>query len=539
MQESAFGAPAPAAASAGVHYKTMQQANSQTPAAQSAAIQNYIRRTWKTLTRSHADLARAAADPKMGRPENGRWPVYVPASEDPGALERKLRGEMPASAFSTIALLPLPSDPNADLKPHGLLYLPRPYVVPGGRFNEMYGWDSYFIQLGLLRDGEIELARDMAGNFIYEIDHYGKILNANRTYYLSRSQPPFFTTMLWNVYQRSHERQWLAGALPALEKYYAFWTAEPHLTPATGLSRYYDTGLGPAPEAVSAELDAEGRTEYDDIREYFRTHEIADYDVSHYYDRAADRLTQAFYTGDRSMRESGFDPSSRYGPFSAAICEYNPVCLNSLLYQMEEQAATICSALGQNADAARWRGRARIRGQKVRELMWDETAGLFFDYAFASKKRRDYPFLTTFYPLWTGIATREQAARVAANLTLFESPGGLRTSTTDSGDQWDSPYGWAPISWIALEGLRRYGYNAEADRVSVKFLSVILGDFLSRGTIVEKYDVVNLNRDVGAELKYGYHSNETGFGWTNAAYTTLWDRLPERVRSQVRPPAAR
>ncbi len=517
----------------------MQEANSQARADQSAPIQDYIRRTWKTLTRSHADLARAAPDPKMGRPENGRWPVYVPATENLPALERKLRQEMPASAFSTIDLRPLPADANADLQLHGLLYLPYPYVVPGGRFNEMYGWDSFFIQLGLLRDGEVDLARSMTGNFIYEIDHYGKILNANRTYYLSRSQPPFFTSMLWNVYQRTHERQWLADALPAIEKYYAFWMAEPHLTPASGLARYYDIGRGPAPEALSAERDAQGRTEYDLIREYFRTHQVPDYDVNLYYNRATDRLTQAFYTGDRSMRESGFDPSSRYGPFSAAICEYNPVCLNSLLYHMEDQASTICSALGHNADAARWRDRARLRGQRVRELMWDEGAGLFLDYAFASRKRRNYPFLATFYPLWTGIATREQAARVAGNLKLFEAQGGLRTSTTDSGDQWDSPYGWAPIIWIALEGLRRYGYNDDADRVSVKFLSLILGDYRARGTIVEKFDVVSENPDVGGELKYGYHSNESGFGWTNAAFTTLWDRLPEHLRSQVRPPAAR
>src|SRR5262249_44808880 len=138
-------------------------------------------------------------------------------------------------------LRPLPANPGL-IHEHGLLYLPRPYVVPGGRFNEMYGWDSYFIQMGLLRDGELDLAKDMADNFLYEIREYGKILNANRTYYLTRSQPPFLTEMLLGVYRRTLDRKWLEAALPAIDKYYRYWTSPPHLTPQTGLSRYFDLG---------------------------------------------------------------------------------------------------------------------------------------------------------------------------------------------------------------------------------------------------------------------------------------------------------
>src|SRR5581483_10280826 len=253
----------------------------QTP--ERAPILDYIRQTWHTLTRSNAGLAIAAVDPKLHAGPDHRWPVYISRTEDIKRVETQLRGEMKPEDFGRIELRVLPADFN-QVREHGLLYLPRPYVVPGGRFNEMYGWDSYFIQVGLLRDGEIELARDMADNFLYEIRHYGKILNANRTYYLGRSQPPFLTEMLLGVYERTHDKQWLADAYPAVEAYYKFWMSEPHLTAQTGLSRYYDVGIGPAAEAVADEVDAGGLTHYDRVKEYFRTHKIDAYDVNQYYD---------------------------------------------------------------------------------------------------------------------------------------------------------------------------------------------------------------------------------------------------------------
>ncbi len=498
-----------------------------------ASIEKYIRENWTTLERSDKDLAKAAVDPKFKALPDGKWPVYVPDGEDLAALETRVRRDMAARDFSQIEFRRLPEG-GRDPLVQGLLYLPKPYVVPGGRFNEMYGWDSYFIQLGLLRDGHVELAKDMADNFLYEIANYGKILNANRTYYRHRSQPPFLTQMLLNVFQKSRDKTWLAGAIPLIEKYYQFWTTAPHLTEETGLERYYDTGDGPAPEAVSAELNDKGQTEYDTIREYYRTHEVKDYDVSQYYDKRTNELTALFYRGDRSMRESGFDPSSRFGPFNVDIVHYDPVCLNSLLYSMEEQTADILTILGRNGEVSAWRERARARGERMRALMWDEKDGLFYDYNFQTKQRRRYPYLSTFYPLWAGIATREQAARIVANLPMFEAMDGLTTSTNHSGDQWDSPYGWAPLELLAVEGLRRYGYNAEADRVSVKFLKLVLEVYLGTGTIVEKYDVVHGGSNIAGGILYGYHSNEIGFGWTNAAFTALYDRLPEGERAKLK-----
>jgi len=501
-------------------------------AARPLPILEYIRVTWVTLTRSNRTLAAAAVDPKSHPEPDGRWPVYFPSGEDAGRIGQQLRREMGAADFAKIDLRPLPAD-LARLTEQGLLYLPEPYVVPGGRFNEMYGWDSYFIQIGLLRDGLVPLARNMTDNFLYEIRNYGMILNGNRTYYLTRSQPPFLTEMLLNVYHRTHDRHWLEQAMPEVEKYYRYWTSEPHLNPQTGLSRYFDLGEGPAPEVVAAELDAQGRNHYEVVREYFHSHKVTAYDASQYYDAARDRLTPLFYKGDRSMRESGFDPSNRFGPFNADIIHYNPVCLNSLLYAMEIETAEILRALGRSTEATVWEKRARDRGERMNRLMWDERDGLYYDYDFVNKQVRRYPFLTTFYPLWAGIASQEQAARLDRNLKLFERAGGLETSTGVSGSQWDAPFGWAPLELLAVEGLRRYGFARDADRISEEFLSLVLEQYRRTGIIVEKYDVARRSMALAGELHFGYRSNEPGFGWTNATFTELFDELPAATEAHL------
>jgi alpha,alpha-trehalase len=504
----------------------------QAPRPQQQPILAYIKQTWATLTRSNLTLAQAAADPKFRPGADGRWPVYLARGENLEAIRQQLGRDMVAADFQKIDLRVLPQN-LADLREQGLLYLPQPYVVPGGRFNEMYGWDSFFIQIGLLRDGEIDLARNMASNFLYEILWYGKILNANRTYYLTRSQPPFLTQVLLGVYRRTHNREWLERALPEIEKCYRFWTTEPHLTPETGLSRYFDLGDGPAPEVLSSEKDAVGRTHYDLVKQYFRTHKIDDYNVREYYDARLDILTALFYKGDRSMRESGFDPSDRFGKFNVDIIHYNPVCLNSLLYLMEQQTAEIQRILRRPAEATKWEQRATARAARINRLLWDPQSGLYFDYEFVRHRLRRYPFATTFYPLWAGIASREQAAAVFRNVPLFEKPGGLQTSTNVSGNQWDAPFAWAPLQMIAVDGLRRYGYAAEADRISREFLSMVIEQYRRRGTIVEKYDAVRRSVDVSRDIRFGYSSNEAGFGWTNGVFTKLLDELPPEQQKQL------
>ena len=192
----------------------------------------------------------------MPRKPGSPWLLYVAPTESATRVRAELQQVLDAAAMKQIDIRTLPRD-VLSVRDHGLLYLPRPYVVPGGRFNEMYGWDSYFIQVGLLRDGELERARDVVENFVYEILHYGTILNANRTYFLSRSQPPFLTRMILGVYEQTGDADWLRRTVPAIEQYYRFWTTEPHAVPDVGLSRYFDRGTGPAPEVLADEKDRE------------------------------------------------------------------------------------------------------------------------------------------------------------------------------------------------------------------------------------------------------------------------------------------
>ena len=485
-----------------------------------AGLRAYIRDAWRPLTRTTADLPRAAVDEKVPHAAGAPWPVYLPADVDRAGIAAALAGALPAGELARIDLRPLPRDPAA-IREHGLLYLPRPYVVPGGRFNEMYGWDSHFIVVGLARD-DPALARDVIDDFLFEVRHYGGVLNANRTYYLTRSQPPLLSQMVLTLYRVTGERALLADARAALVAVHAHWLAPPHLLPALGLSRYFDHGEGPGPEVVAGERDAQGRNHYDRVRAWFRAHPD---EARGYYRPDTDALTAAFYKGDRSMRESGFDPTGRFGPFGADVTRYAPVCLNTLLYQLENDLAEIDDRLGRPTDAARWRLLAEARRARIESLLWDEAAGLYFDYDVERNRRNPYPFATTFWPLWAGVASPAHAARVRANLRLFERPGGLLTSTTVTGAQWDAPFGWAPLQLFAVAGLRRYGFRDDADRVARAWLAMLVEDFERRGTLVEKYDVERRTSDVAGRLAFGYTSNEIGFGWTNGAAVALLDGL--------------
>ena len=319
-----------------------------------ATLRTYIKQTWKTLTRSQKDLLAAAKDPKVEHQGERAWLVYVSPREDLDRIQTSLQQILTAEELQQLELRILPAEVES-IAEHGLLYLPHPYVVPGGRFNEMYGWDSYFIILGLLQDEETGLAKNMVDQFAYEIEHYGMILNANRTYFLTRSQPPIYTPAILKVYESTQDRQWLQSMLPTIETYYYYWNVPPHLNPHTGLSHYSALGHGPAIEVVASELDERGRTHYDRVKEYYRQVQFDDYDVDLYYDRERDELTELFYQGDRSMRESGFDITNRFGPFSVDIIHYAPVCLNVLLAQMELDTAKIDEILGHSDTASQWR----------------------------------------------------------------------------------------------------------------------------------------------------------------------------------------
>lgn len=327
--------------------------------------------------------------------------------------------------------------------------------------------------------------------------------------------------MVLAMFQHSQDEEWLRSTVPLLEQFYYYWVVPPHLNPATGLSRYYALGEGPAPEVLFSERDEEGKNHYERVKEYYQKFEIEDYDVSLYYDRETDELSNLFYKGDRTMRESGFDISNRFGPFSIDIIHYAPVCLNSLLYQMEQDLAQINDILGNEQLAQQWRDRAEVRRDRIDQCLWDEPQGLYLDYHFQTQTRRKYEFATTFYPLWVGVASDAQAKRVVENLSIFEAPGGLFTSTRVTGNQWDAPFGWAPLTLIAVQGLHRYGYHQEGDRIARKFLAMVIKEFERRGSLVEKYDVERCSANVSDEICFGYSSNEVGFGWTNGVVLEL------------------
>jgi alpha,alpha-trehalase len=521
-------------------------------------ILQYISSAWDSLTRSMSEC-KSLVDPKI----KGASVLYLPAGfGEPPALQKLAQECDVRIEHLPVVIHQLGEIDTAKFQPHGLLYLENKYVVPGGRFNEMYGWDSYFIIRGLLRSGRVELARGMVDNFFFEIEHYGAMLNANRTYYLTRSQPPFLSSMFVDVYSALRESghgdpAWLAKAYADLNKDYEMWNREPHLAGDTGLSRYYDFGEGPPAEAVQDESGF-----YRKVATYFFFHpaQADDYVVDTQHGamrksaagstytlqvcgvsntiaradcekRSEFQLSADYYKGDRSMRESGFDVSSRFGPFGAATHHYAPVCLNSLLYKTEKDMEQISRWLGRDSDATKWNQRAGKRKQLITKYLWDDNTGFFFDYNLATAQLSSYRYATAVYPLWAGLATPEQAKRVVKNVLAFEKPGGIPMSTEESGAQWDLPYGWGNIEMLSVEGLRRYGFKHDADRISYEFLSMVAENFRRDGYIVEKYNVVTRSSDAHAEL--GYKMNVVGFGWTNAAFLELLHGLPKDAADRL------
>lgn len=514
-----------------------------------AATLDYIHNAWDTLTRSMTDC-HSLVDTKVNANPILYMPAELPAPPEVTALEEKCNLQ--------VKTLPSRIDKIGDVHPEqlpaqGLLYLPNPYIVPGGRFNEMYGWDSYFILLGLEAEHREALGKGMVDNFLFEIEHYGGVLNANRTYYLTRSQPPFLTSMIRAVYEnpasfaatpegRAEARTWLARAFTLAEKDYSTWTRPEHKAGVTGLARYFDYGSGPVPE------QADDSGYYIDVLRWLVAHPHAGGDSflvkgPEHPDAAESarlkltscdvhasvvcmrawfagyRLTRDFYLGDRAMRESGFDPSFRFGPFDGATHHYAPVCLNSLLYRYERDMQHLALLLGKPNDAQRWQRRSKARAAAMQRSLWREKEGVFADYDFVRHQSSTYAYISSLYPLWAGVATREQAQQIVAKLNLFERPGGLSMSNTNSGMQWDEPFGWAPTNWIAVAGLDATGFRDDTLRLARKWNSTVDTGFAHDGTIREKYNVVS--GDANVHVSAGYTTNEIGFGWTNAVYLKM------------------
>lgn len=438
------------------------------------------------------------------------------------------------------------------LENRGDKYAGVPFVVPGGRFNEMYGWDSYFIILGLLQDGKTELAKSIVDNFIYEIEHYGKIMNANRSYYLTRSQPPFLTSMIKEVYEKltknSESKEWLKRALAAaIKEYFNVWLSKERLT-KIGLSRYFDFGKGPPPEVE------EGH--FDHIYKIFaQRYGMGSKEFETAYKDGKLKVLELdeYFIHDRCLRESGHDRSYRLIGKCANLAT---VDLNSLLYKYEIDIAQFIESEfgggvmlnGKLELSSIWYERSGNRKDSINKYLWDEQKGIYFDYNFVIGQKNYYLSAVNFYPLWAGLASKEQAERlVKSTLPLLEAPGGILSSTLESrgeisefrpATQWDYPYGWAPHQMILWRGLLNYGYNSTAYRLIYKWLYTITINAVNyNGTIAEKYDIVNRSHEVFAEYgnigtKFSYITRE-GFGWTNASYKVGLSLLPENLKEKL------
>jgi alpha,alpha-trehalase len=527
------------------------QANSN-PQPNPQATLSYIHAAWDTLTRSMTECS-SLVDPKVTTEPILYLPADVTVPKAVEAVKEQCKVQ--------VHVLPRRITKLADVRPeelpdHGLLYLPNPYVVPGGRFNEMYGWDSYFILLGLEADHHEALAKGMVENFFYEIEHYGGVLNANRTYYLTRSQPPFLTSMIRVVVEnpasfadteagKKERREWLATAYAMAMRDYSTWIRPEHHAGETGLARYFDYGTGPVPEM------ADDSTYYPDVIRWLLAHkgEGAEAYADAYLVKGSEkpdaeeaerlketscdvtkilcrhawaggyRLSKDFYVGDRAMRESGYDPSNRFGPFSGSTHHFVPVCLNSLLYRYERDMEKFARELGKQNDAALWARRAQARDAAIHKYLWQAKDGVFADYDFVRRKTSTYEYVTSLYPLWGGEATAEETKRVEQTLKIFERPGGVSMSNTNTGLQWDEPFGWAPANWLVTDGLNANGFHTDAVRLAKNFMATVDVGFAEDGTIREKYNVTAGNAQV--QIVTGYKQNVIGFGWTNGVYLRM------------------
>lgn len=523
---------------------------------------------WQGLTRriDEQGIATVLSDEKARSSDGFRY-VYVPASDSLALSYFSLVSRKYPDIKMKAAALPERIDASYVRRldgRHGLLTLKMktsksgqtdgvPFVVPGGRFNEMYGWDSYFIVLGLLEDGNIDLAKAIVDNFVYEVEHYGKILNANRTYFLTRSQPPFLSSMVRAVYDKlpknESSKSWLGKALAAvINEYRNIWMSKDHLT-TTGLSRYFDTGSGPAPEvepghydAVYADFAKRVRMSPKEFERLFTSGRIRSAELGEYF------------IHDRAMRESGHDTSYRLEGRCANLAT---VDLNALLYKIEKDAALLIRREfkgnfilpdGEVLSSSDWSDRAAKRLELLNRYLWNEERGMYFDYDVVNGGQTDYVSATTFYPIWAGAASGHQGERIVEKaLGLLEEPGGIASTTKESRGpitserpqrQWDYPYGWAPHQMIAWQGLTDYGYESIAHRLMYKWLYTIVSNATNyNGTIAEKYDVVKRSHEVFAEYgnvgtKFSYITRE-GFGWTNASYQVGLSILPQELRTKL------
>jgi len=394
-----------------------------------------------------------------------------------------------------------------------LLPLPRPYVVPGGRFREMYYWDSYFTMLGLRESGRDDLVRDMVANFASLIDRFGHVPNGTRTYYLSRSQPPFFYLMVGLLDPKDPPAAY-AQFLPQLKREYAFW-----------MQGEGELAKGGSHRRVVAMPDGSVLNRYWDDRDTPREESLReDRELA----RTSQRIPRQLYRDIRAAAESGWDFGSRWfadGRTLATIhtTEIVPADLNSLLFGLEGAIRQGCERSHHEVCAREFAERSARRRAAVDRYLWDEPAGAYLDFEHPRGQRVSRVSAATLYPLFTGLASKRQAAAVGVTLrnSLLKA-GGIVTTPLDTGQQWDSPNGWAPLQWIGVAGLGQFGQGKLAEVIACRWMANVNDVYAKRGKLVEKYDVLVPGRVGGG----GEYPLQDGFGWTNGVMRKLMAMYP-------------
>lgn len=414
------------------------------------------------------------------------------------------------------SLWPVLEQSSTSVAPYStLLPLPYPYVVPGGRFREVYYWDTYFTMLGLEQDGQHELAVDLLKDFAFEIDTYNHIPNGNRSYYLSRSQPPFFALMVDLIAQHDGAATYTTY-LPELQAEYDYWMqGEDEILPGhavghivrlldgTVMNRYWDARRAPRDESYLEDVQTAAQSS---------------------------RPASVVWRNLRAAAESGWDFSSRWladGQTLATIqtLDLLPPDLNSLLVHLEQTLSQAYQVTGNAQRAAEYSERARGRVEAIQRLMWDQADGVFTDYLWRKGRTTQNVTAATLYPLFLNISSASQAQAVAGTVKskLLEI-GGLATTLVNSGQQWDAPNGWAPLQWIAVVGLRNFGYGTLAEDIATRWVAGNISVYQQEAKLVEKYDVMDPSGNAGGG---GEYATQIGFGWTNGVLLALGSLYPD------------
>ncbi|KFF08835.1 trehalase family glycosidase [Chryseobacterium luteum] len=387
-----------------------------------------------------------------------------------------------------------------------LLKLPKPYIVPGGRFNEFFYWDSYFIMLGLQVSGRTEMMENIVENCSYLIQNVGFVPNASRTHFLSRSQPPYFSLMLDLVFETNNDEKIYTQYHDTLEKEYAFWmSGEEWLDNDSAvkrvaktkngdiLNRYYDTENTPRPESYLIDIED------------------------------SENAGEEFYRNIRSACESGWDFSSRWfadGEHIQTIETLNiaEVDLNSLLWHLEKTLAKSSALLNLGEKEIYFTERAAKRRQMINTYFWDKNTGCYKDYHLKKHKNTPSEHIAALYPLFLGLADQTQAESVAQNIEeKFLYRGGLVTTTKKTGQQWDLPNAWAPYQWLGFKAMKNYGFDELAEEIKNNWCGNVERVYSNTGKLMEKYNALDTETIAGG----GEYPNQDGFGWTNGVYLKL------------------